>query len=92
MGVQGIVTGGGHMKITVRPIGVLREFVPGRLDALTLEFDSLEVSLQSVCARVGIDPRLVTAVIVNGKALDNRRDLVLHDGDDASLVPYLAGG
>jgi molybdopterin converting factor small subunit len=80
------------VKITVRPIGIVREFTEKKFELFVLTFDSTDIPLGRVFQELKLDPKLVTGIVVNGKTKKNEEDLVLHDGDEVSLIPYLAGG
>jgi sulfur carrier protein ThiS len=73
------------MRITVRPIGVIRNFTSGQ---------ELEVA-QGLTSRqlmetLGIPKKLKMVSYVNGKKKD--LDAELEDGDEIKLVTMLTGG
>jgi sulfur carrier protein ThiS len=73
------------MRIKVRPIGIIREFVTDR------EIDAAEgITPEQLIHDLKIPEKLKMVSFVNGKSIPLNKKL--EDGDEVSLVTMLGGG
>ncbi|MBS3975929.1 MAG: MoaD/ThiS family protein [Syntrophomonadaceae bacterium] len=76
------------MEVTIKATGVLLNYLPGGTMVLYLE-EPLAVK-EIVRQKLGLNPAVVAAVIVNGKRQEN--DYVPKDREEIFLIPPVSGG
>lgn len=75
------------MRVTIKPFGHICQLVPQPETQLELEEG---LSVAQILVRLGIDVRLVAAVLIGGRRVD--MDYVPADGDELVLMSPIAGG
>lgn len=80
------------MSVVVRPIGLLKAFCRGRLDAqgriVLPDLDGR--TLEAVCQDIGLPGGLISLFIVNGHIQESSYHL--QSGDDVKCVAIIGGG
>ncbi len=74
------------MSATIRPLGMLKDYIAGQTET------SVEVgqSVRQSLTVIGINPDLVAGVFVNGE--QQTKDYILQDGDIVKLLAVIGGG
>ena len=74
------------MSATIRPLGMLKDYLGQRTEATV----DTGVSVRQSLVVIGINPDLVAGVFVNGE--QQSKDYVLQDGDIVKLLAVIGGG
>ncbi len=74
------------MSATIRPLGMLKDFIG---QATETSVDSGQ-SVRAALTVIGINPDLVAGVFVNGE--QQSKDYILQDGDVVKLLAVIGGG
>jgi molybdopterin converting factor small subunit len=82
------------MKVIVKLYGVLRKHRPKNIPGSPHQPFELNLNngtqIKELVSRLGIESGMVTGAAVNGEAAGD--DSPLHDADEVSLFPPVAGG
>lgn len=74
------------MSATIRPFGMLRDYLKGEKEAQVPAGQTVRQALASV----GIPPEIVALVLVNDQPQD--KDYLLQDGDLVKILAVIGGG
>ena len=74
------------MTATVRPYGILKDYIGGAYDT-TIEAG---VSVRQAMVNFGMPPEVVALVLVNDE--QESKEYVIQDGDYVKLVAVIGGG
>lgn len=78
------------MHVTLRGTGVIRNVFPGKQETINIKIDKPMTVKEILTEKLGIDPGILAAVIVNGQY--KKRDYIPSEGDVIILVPPVGGG
>lgn len=75
-----------NMTATIRPYGILKEYIGGVYDT-TIEAG---LSVRQAMVNMGMPPEVVALVLVNDE--QESKDYVIQDGDYIKLIAVIGGG
>ncbi|MEW6662049.1 MAG: MoaD/ThiS family protein [Bacillota bacterium] len=78
------------MEVTIKAAGVLLNYMPGKQGSLALRLEKPMAVKDIVQQKLGLNPAVVVAVIVNGQRQE--KDYIPKDGEELFLIPPVSGG